>query len=84
MLTPSEEEKSVGENQVFGGSSQDHVGAFLIFSQHEELGALEAADDQVVHLGGGFAPGEPVHVHALDGEELARKGLGRRLKSEQQ
>ena len=64
----------LGEHQVLGGAAQHGVRALLVLREDEELGAVQAADEDVAHLRGGFASREPVHVDAPDGEQLAQAG----------
>ena len=66
---------ALGEDQVFGAAAERGVGALRIFRKDEELGVFEGADEDVAHLRGGFAAGEPVYVHAPDSEQLAQSGL---------
>jgi hypothetical protein len=53
----------------------ESVGAVGILREDEHLGVLQAGDDQLAHLRGGFAAGEPVHVDALDGKQLRQEIL---------
>src|SRR5215471_19296288 len=56
----------IGEDQVFGAASQDGVCPLLVFRDHEQLGALQAAEKQVPHLRRGFTASEPVYADAAD------------------
>jgi hypothetical protein len=56
----------------------ESVGAVGILREDEHLGVLQAGDDQLAHLRGGFAAGEPVHVDALDGKQLRQESSSAR------
>jgi len=61
-----------GEHQVLGRATQHGVGALLLFGQDEELGCGQAADEDVAHLRCRVAAGEPVHVDAVNTEQLPK------------
>src|SRR5947207_14085626 len=60
----------VGKHQVLGAASQDGVGALLVIRKYEQLGALQAADQQISHLRRGLAASEAVHINAANAEQL--------------
>ena len=63
-----------GEDQVFRGAAQDGIGTLLVFGQDEQPGARQAADQDVAHLRRGLAAGEPVHIDALQRQQLVQAG----------
>src|SRR5687767_7469539 len=60
----------IGEYQVFGRTSEDGIGALLIFSNDEQLRAFHAVDEDVAHLRCRLTTGQAVHEHAPDREQL--------------
>ena len=64
----------LGEHQVFRRAPQNGVGVLLVFGHHEQPRARQAADQDVAHLGRGFAPRQPVYIDALQRQQLLQVG----------
>ena len=48
------------------------AGAFLILGQYVQLRPVNAGDDQIAHLRGRLATGQPVDIDPLDAQQLLR------------